>query len=342
MNLMRVAGMATAGLLAAALVPVASPAAAVADATTRDCRGVDVPVATATVRGTVHGTLCTPAGRTPKTVMVLVPGATYNSVYWDFPYQPQTYSYSRAMVEGGYATFAIDPLGTGRSSRPASVLLTSFVQADAVHDVIQSLRPTFDHVVLTGHSLGSAVAVLEAATYHDVDALVVTGLQHRVNLLTLTKLFTTEFGPAPLDPVLKDQGYDLGQLTTKPGRRYESFYSPGDADPAVVAVDEATKDAFAVAGAPDAVGIEILTTYSASIDVPVFIAMGQYDSAFCGFLVMSCSQAGVLRTERPYYAAAPSVDAFVLPGSGHDLNLNPRAPRFQAAVVGWVDGLSLG
>jgi pimeloyl-ACP methyl ester carboxylesterase len=315
---------------------LATPASAQAAPT---CRPVDVPVTTTTVNGTIHGTLCAPAGQKPSTVMVLVPGATYNSTYWDFPYQPETYSYSRAMVAAGYATFAIDRLGTGMSTHPAGALITAIVQAEAVHDVIQSVRRDFGRVILTGHSLGSAIAVLEAATYHDADALVVTGMQHRLNAVTLTTLFGLDLRPAPLQAKFQGGGYDVTQLTTVPGRRYDAFYSPGEVDPKVVEVDEATKDAFATTEAPDAVGVAILAPYSALIDVPVLVAMGQRDALFCGFLVMTCSTDSVLRTERPYYAGAPSVDAFVLPGSGHDVNLSPRAPQLHAAVTDWASRL---
>jgi pimeloyl-ACP methyl ester carboxylesterase len=319
-------------LLVAAVLP--GPAYA-AD---RECRGIDVPAEV----GTIHGTLCTPAGVKPETVMVLEPGATYNSVYWDFPYQPDTYSYSLAMNSGGYATLALDPLGTGRSSHPLGALLTSTAQAQAIHAVIQEARQTFQHVILTGHSLGSAVAVMEAATYHDVDALAVTGLQHRINVLTTTKLFTTDFIPAPLDPVLGSRpGYDLTELTTAPGHRYSAFHAPGQVDPKVIEVDEATKDAFATTGAPDAIGLGILTAYSASVDVPVLVAIGQYDEAFCGFLTMTCTQEGVRTTELPYYPKAPSLTTYVLPASGHDLNLNPYAPALHHAVLTWANNLQL-
>jgi pimeloyl-ACP methyl ester carboxylesterase len=300
-----------------------------------ECRPVDTAVATTTVTGTIHGTLCAPAG-SPSTVMLLVPGATYNSTYWDFPYEPETYDYGRAMTKAGYATLAIDPLGTGGSTHPAPGLVTAFVQAEAVHDVVRSLKRTYDRVILTGHSLGSTVAILEAATYRDIDGLVITGLQHRVNLISAATLFATHLYPATLDPQLQGRGYNVAQLTTVPGHRYAAFHSPGEVDPKVVEVDEATKDAFTATEAPDAIGVAIATPYSDLVDVPVLVAMGQLDQNFCGVLVTTCSQDSVLRTERPYYAGAPSVDAFVLPAAGHDLNLSPRAPQLHAAVTDWA------
>ncbi|MEU4674623.1 alpha/beta hydrolase [Amycolatopsis sp. NPDC023774] len=296
------------------------------------CHDVEVPGGLP--GGVVHGTLCAPEGA--ETVLVLTPGATYNSTYWDFPYQPDTYSFTRAMNRAGYATMNIDLLGTGRSSKNPPLLLTSAVQAAAVHDVIRHVRGEFGRVVLAGHSLGSAIDVLEAATYHDVDALLVTGEEHRVNLADTATLFGTDLVPAPLDPGFTRTGYGLTELTTATGRRYEAFHAPGEADPAVVAMDEQTKDAFALAEAPDAIGIAILTTYSGRITVPVLIAMGERDKYFCGYLAATCSEPGILAEEGPYYRGAKSLDAYVLPTSGHDLNLNPRTAQLHAAVTSWL------
>ncbi|MFI5615280.1 alpha/beta hydrolase [Amycolatopsis sp. NPDC051903] len=321
--------------VAAVLVLVLSSFAVPASAASgTSCRDLDLAVPEALAGGVVHGTLCVPAGA--RTVLVLTPGATYNSTYWDFPYQPDRYSFTRAMNRAGYATMNLDLLGTGRSSKNAGPLLTSTVEAAAVHQVVHRMRGEFQRVALAGHSLGSAIDVLEAATYGDVDALLVSGEEHRVNLADTAALFTTDLVPAPLAPGFTRTGYDLTELTTVTGRRYEAFHAPGVVDPKVVEVDEQTKDAFALAQAPDAIGIAILTAYSNRITSPVLIAMGQRDKYFCGFVTATCTTTGVLADEGPYYASARSLDAFVLPTSGHDLTLSPRAPALHTAVTNWL------
>jgi hypothetical protein len=78
--------------------------------------------------------------------------------------------------------------------------------------------------------------------------------------------------------------------------------------------------------------------YSGFINVPVFIAMGERDSLFCGFVVATCTQAEALSNERPHYGAAPSVDAFVLPTAGYDVNLSPRTSELHQAVLAWTNG----
>ncbi|MDQ3786739.1 MAG: alpha/beta hydrolase, partial [Actinomycetota bacterium] len=225
----------TAVLLAAGVCLV--PAAA--DAAQTTCEDVRVPVRTGLTTQSMYGRLCVPQGAT--TLQVLVPGGTYTGVYWDIGYRPEALSYRRAMNEAGIATVAVDRLGSGRSSRPLSALVTASTQADAVHAVVQTFRARFDKVVLVGHSIGSATATIEAATYRDVDGVVITGLTHHVNVPGAVPVFTTLI-PAALDPKLTSYGLDLGYLTTTAGSRYGSFHTPGDTEPGAVDFDETTKD----------------------------------------------------------------------------------------------------
>ncbi|SMC72882.1 alpha/beta hydrolase [Kibdelosporangium aridum] len=329
---------AAAVLTTALLTPVG---VATADPDSPSCVQADVPVHTLTVIGTMHGTLCLPAGPTPDTVMVLVPGATYNSVYWDFPYQPNTYSFTRAMTQAGYATFAVDRLGTGQSTRPLSAQLTALVQADAVHDVIQALRAgsvggtAFSKVIVGGHSLGSIISIIEAATYQDVDALLVTGASHQLNTVNSATLVTVHLRSVALTPGFPN--HDAGYLTTVPGHRKPAFHDPDFVEPAVIALDEATKDVVSSVEAPDGLTLGVFAPYSALVDVPVMVTIGERDPIFCGALAQCTALFQVV--ERPYYLGAPSVDFFVLPTAGHSINLNPDAPAMHDAVVDWADSV---
>ncbi|MGW0520729.1 alpha/beta hydrolase [Crossiella sp. NPDC003009] len=304
------------------------------------CVQHDVPVSTLTVTGTMHGTLCLPDGPAPSTVLVLVPGATYNSVYWDFPYQPETYSFARAMTAAGHATFAVDRLGTGQSTRPPSAQLTALIQAAAVHDVVQALRAgqvggtAFGKVVLGGHSLGSAISIVEAATYHDVDAVLVTGASHVVNAVNTATLLSTHLHSVALDPGFAQ--HDPGYLTTRPGHRDAAFHAPDPTDPQVLALDEATRDVVSSTEAPDGLGLGFLSPYSALVTVPVLVAIGERDKYFCGLLIPRCTTPALKLRESAYYPLVPSLDTYVLPTAGHSVNLNPDAPLLHAAVLGWV------
>ena len=197
---------------------------------------------------------------TPTTVQLLLHGATYRGVYWDFPYQPERYSYVQALVADGYATLDIDRLGFGSSSHPLSPLVTMETGAHAIHQVIQAARNgtigaqaagsrgrgrlggrvSGRFVIVVGHSHGTVIAWREAAAYHDIDGLIATGNTHMVSP-TVGLNIAIHLYPASMDPQFANSGLDPGYLTSRPGDR-GVFYQANDADPNVMAADEATKD----------------------------------------------------------------------------------------------------
>lgn len=319
-----------------ALVPARGAAGAEEAATGAECReerlAVEVP---GLGERTLAGTLCRPAGGAPATVQVLLPGGTYNRTYWDSTYRPEDYSYRRAAVAAGYATFAVDRLGTGASDRPPGLLVTNEAHAAGIAQVVDALRSgsvgghPYERVVLVGHSYGSVVAWYTAATHRNVDAVLVTGLLHRIGLG-----FTPQY-PAALDPAFLGEITDPSYLTTVPGSR-STFHAP-DADPELVALDEATKDTVTlaeVAGIP----VALVNGISQRIDVPVLVAVGTGDQVFCGPLGTDCSSAASVRAaEEGSYPGAPCLDTFVLDGSGHLLTAARNAPAFFAAATAWAD-----
>lgn len=309
------------------------PAQAETQAVT-SCQDVTFPVSVAGLRQTMAGTLCVPAGA--HTLQILVPGGFYNRAYWDITVDPATRSFRRAMNAAGYATLAVDRLGSGASSAPPSAVLTATVQAEAVHQVVQAMRPRFARIVLGGHSLGSAISVIEAATHHDVDAVFVTAMGHHLNALGLAPIAAT-FVPANLDPLFRDRPLDPGYLTTLPGTRY-ALHRPGPDVPAAVAFDEATKDVVAPAELLDAALLGTVTTYTRLVDVPVLTAIAGGDPTFCGLLATDCgTSASYLAEEAGFYGPAARLEAYVLPGYGHALNYAPNAPDLHATVVAWAD-----
>ena len=136
---------------------------------------------------TLWGQLCYRGRQEPTTVQVLIPGATYNHLYWDFPYGDGYYSYVDAATAAGYATFDIDPIGQGNSSHPPSADVTLTAEAVALHDAITALRSgavdghPSPSVITVGHSIGSVDAWLEAADYQDVNAVITTGALHALS-----------------------------------------------------------------------------------------------------------------------------------------------------------------
>jgi pimeloyl-ACP methyl ester carboxylesterase len=302
---------------------------------TPNCHPLAVPVAL----GQVSGTLCLPDNeneRGRREVDVLVPGATYTRTYWDWPLQPELYSYVRHALFAGRATFAFDPLGRGESSKPASTSVTMEADAQALHQVITHLISNHGmrEVNVVGHSFGSMIAVLETALYHDAARLVLTGLQHSVGP------GRGDYYPANLDPQFAGIGYDSGWLTTRPGTRGGVFYYLKTADPAVIAYDEAHKSVESQTQFLEG----LAQTYtpagenlSNQITVPVMEINGEFDLFACTGPALDCSNgAAVHAFEVPYYTKAPILTTKIVANTGHDLNLHPTAPETFEIINQWL------
>jgi Alpha/beta hydrolase family len=330
--------------LCAVLLVLSSAQDAAANVTgvveTGTCVQATVPVSVPALPGTYHlvGQLCLPSGPPPTTVQVLIPGATYDHAYWDFP--AAGYSYQRYAQSAGQATFALDRLNTGGSSRVPSALVTIQVDASTLHQVIEALTSgrvdgmAFATVVTVGHSLGSIIAVDEAARWHDEAAVVLTGFTHWLNPRFITALSTGQvLEPAQLDPRLIAQ--PTGDLTTTPGARARWFYAPGSS-PRVIAEDEATKTVI-TAGELATFPVPMALPESEQITVPVLQAVGASDAVFwCGLLTPCATAAQLRKAEAPFFANAPSYTAYVLPRSGHDLNLAVSHDQLFAVLTAWV------
>ncbi|MEA2272682.1 MAG: hypothetical protein QOI98_1390 [Solirubrobacteraceae bacterium] len=324
----------------AALLPAASAAA---DPAPARCSDVAVPVSIAPVLPkvyTVRGRLCLPAGAPARTVQVLLHGATYNGIYWDFPYEPARYSYVRAMLAAGYATLDIDRLSFGSSSHPPSALMTMASSAHAVHQVIQAARrgtigPGFARVIAVGHSMGTVMEWREAAAYHDIDGFIATGNTHHVSLRTAFEIGIHSY-PASMDPHFAGSGLDPGYVTSRPGSR-GVFYEAAYADPRVMAVDEATKDTVTLAEFAT-YQPELYNGDSSQIDVPVLVAVGRYDRLMCRADPTDCSSSSsLLDSEARFYGPRACLQAYVLDRAGHDINLHLNAPDFFAVAARWAD-----
>jgi pimeloyl-ACP methyl ester carboxylesterase len=272
-------------------------------------------------------------------VQVLVPGATYDHLYWDFPISG--YSYQRYAQARGQATFALDRLNTGGSSRLPSALVTVQADASTVHQVIGALSSgqvggvAFSQIVTVGHSLGSIIVADEAAAYHDEAGVILTGFTHWLDPVFVVALGTGQvLVPAGLaTPRLASQ--PPGDLSTPPGARARWFYAPGDTDPTVVAKDNATESVI-TAGELATFPIPMILLETSSITVPVLLAVGQKDAVFyCG--LSPCASSAQLRgAEAPFYRESPSCTAYVLAGSGHDLDLAVNHDQFFSVLTRWV------
>jgi pimeloyl-ACP methyl ester carboxylesterase len=315
-----------------------------------NCNRVNLPVAL--VDGgpqsyNVVGEFCYSGTQVPSVVQLLVHGGTYNRLYWDFPYNSPQYSYANSATQAGYATLAVDRIGDGESSRPPSALVDLNAGAVALHQVIQHLRSgdvgghAFNKVIYVGHSIGSLLAWLEVATYHDVDGVILSGALHKFSQ-TFFSQAVTDLYPADLDPHFAGLNLDSGYITSVPGTRGFLFYYTPGADPNVIATDEANKDTMTSleltgatsywAGGPPA------QSPSLQITVPVLLVIGQEDNIFCKPDAIDCSSAqSVLQAEGPYYSPQALLQVVVVPNCGHDINLHYTGSLFYNSALSWSE-----
>jgi pimeloyl-ACP methyl ester carboxylesterase len=142
----------------------------------------------------------------------------------------------RALTTAGYATLNLDNIGSGQSDLPPGDHVTVEAQAYVVHQIVQALhagqRPesSLGKVILVGHSLGSAIAVVEANRYADVDGVILTGLLHTY-APTASAIGYLVFGLAPTIRVFHHRHLPSGYFTTPPGALAIFLYRPNtDAD----------------------------------------------------------------------------------------------------------------
>src|SRR5215475_4830233 len=277
----------------------------------------------------VAGRLCYKPNR-KNIVHLLISGATEGHTYWDFPLQPERYSYVRALTNAGYAAFNFDRIGIGESDHPPADQVTIQANAFVVHQIVQALRDgrlgTFAKVILVGHSLGSGVATVEAAQYSDADGLVLTSFLHAAG--PGFGQIPTLFYPASLDPRFAGQNLPDGYFTTVSGGRSIFYWTP-NADPDVIALDELTKETLTLGEIMTFPPLVFSPGSVQGISAPVLIVMGQYDNGFC--TPPSCAEAHV----EPNYYPSAHVEVKVMPNAGHDLSLHRNAPAFFATVLEW-------
>ena len=309
------------------------------------CSDVIIPVSLivgAPKTYSMYGRLCQPSTGPSKTIQILLHGYTYDHTYWDVPGFGGKYDFSGVQNAAGYTTLAVDRLGSaGKSSLPPSALINLITDGNSIHDVVQAARAggvsggPYSKVLLVGHSFGTAIAWQEDASFNDVDGIIASDLGHYLG--NIQGLGTSTI-PALLDPRLqKYVGLDAGYVTTTPGSRNELFYKDSDTDPAMLTYDEATKG---IGSATELGTIPVYEAASLGVHAPMLMVMGQYDGFFClqaGKLGLdNCATDQTLyQSEKPFFPNS-TMDAYVLPGAGHDINTELNAPTWYAEAAAWA------
>lgn len=270
-------------------------------------------------------------------VQLLVHGGSYDHRYWDPGWDG--YSYVEHMVRRGYTVVNIDRVGVGRSSKPADPMTIDFAtSAYTIHQLVQAIKgdgiPTHsfgnvqnDRVVLVGFSFGSMIATMEAATYDDVDGLVLQAYSHTVGPAGVASYDAAY--PALMEP--KFNGLPQNYFTTIPGLRPSLFFHTPNVHPFILQQDEVMKQTYTLA---ELMGIGDSMAASYGVRVPVFLIVGDKDFIACD--APSCTEAGSLDDEGDHFPLAPSFEVEIVPDAGHTLNWHNRPNRVFSAMDKWL------
>jgi pimeloyl-ACP methyl ester carboxylesterase len=307
------------------------------------CSRVTVPVQLGSGgQAEVTGTLCRPASPN-GTVQVLLSGLTYDAHYWTLPPVPGQSSYVTDQNARGFTTLTVDRLGTGGSDRPPADAVTYAEDLESVHQMVTRLRAgvggtTFSRIFLVGHSYGAGEAVGEAALYQDVTGVVLTGFAHANGPKSAD--LPPALVPASTDPITRLGDPPDGYLTTAAGKRSSLFYDTADASAVTIVADEATKSTMTT-GEQNTAVVPYDPAIAAAVTAPTLIALGGKDGLVCGGPYLACSSGDeVAAYERYVFTGSARLDGYVLPGSGHSMNLARNAAQWYAEAAGWMNSVS--
>jgi hypothetical protein len=156
-----------------------------------------------------------------------------------------------------------------------------------------------------------------AAGHAGVDALVATGAAHRASVPRMTQLILNS------PPVRRNPAFDVRDplyVSTRADWR-SWFYNAANTDPEVIATDERLKQTAGALEIPSALPY-LVNGVSRTTNIPV---LGDRDPLFAHAADCS-SDAALAAFERRFYGRWATVEAMVVGGAGHMLNLERTAP----------------
>ncbi|MDR4493419.1 MAG: alpha/beta hydrolase [Nitrospirales bacterium] len=271
-----------------------------------------------------------------RTLQVLIHGFTYNHTYWDPPHRRLSrFSYARFMARQGYPVLALDLLGTGGSSIPDGDVLNITESVSSLAQVLIAARALsnplggqFDKIVLIGHSVGTATAVLTTGTFPGiVDFLIATGWSFSPHVV-------------PLSSELVAASLANPYIRFPDSVREELFYfTPSARQPVINFDNRFLADQFSrgvlIEGLPlleamalgDFQAIRDLTRID-KVNVPVLVQLGRFDVIAPPLLP---------DIEAQLYSNSPDVHVEILERIGHSFNLHTNRLTSWAGINKWIE-----
>jgi hypothetical protein len=267
-------------------------------------------------------------------VTIYVHDFTTGGWFWRFP--DRRHDHAGNLARAGHVSLVLDRLGYDDRHDVEGSATCLGAQADMLHQVVKrirtgdyrstSVRPRARNVVVAGHAVGAAIAELEAASFDDVNGLVLmswsdSGPSSRA---VQEAAVQTQACLAGGDPRVKRPGYayfgqsrrDFRELlfhsaTHKVQRRAAAMRNPDPCGDALTLGPMVAEN----------------NLLSRSLAVPVLLLLGAED-------VLNRPDAAELQQHG--YRPGSDVTTQVLPGTGSALPLEQTAPRTRRLVSSWT------
>jgi pimeloyl-ACP methyl ester carboxylesterase len=316
--------------------------------TQRDAPTPHPNLTTLTKTFNVEGAVCTPnrPNANTSTLYLATHGLGFNRSYWDF-YPPTTpsdprYSYIHAATAAGYTVLTYNRLGISPSSlanpyteiqAPVELSILISLTTLARKGKIPGLKPP-RKILHVGHSFGSELTLALAAAAPSLsDGIILTAFsglpQYAAFFVASTSFHLANQNQPHRFPA---QQYSNGYLTwsDKQANQYAFLAYPGF-DPKVLEYAESTKYPFTIG--------ELLTSGGLPVKAPGFKGpvlwlVGEHDLIFCGF---DCH--GLFGSDSVAIQGvngSSSVEAVILEGVGHGINLHYNATAAYDTILGWA------
>lgn len=283
------------------------------------------------LRGRLVGPRTHVLGANIPRLNVLVHDMSTGSWFWNLSRHPR-YDYATRLAHRGETSLVLDRLGYDRSPLADGNATCLGAQAEMLHQVVQHARsgryayrdssdatPGAHHVVTHGHSVGAAIAQLEAATYDDVDGLVLmswsdSGASRRA------------VDEASRQSTLCLQGRDYTRFG-RTGRDYREMH--------FATAPRAVRRTASSLRNPDPCGDTLSLSQTAStahvtnrdIEAPVLLLFGSRDAL---------NRDDATEQQAQAYPSSERVTLHVVEGAGNALPLELTAPRTRRLVAGWL------
>lgn len=316
----------------------AAVASRAVDFTVDNVNGSLLPCEADGTRHVLHGRLVGPAALLDDAVVpeitVYVHDFATGDWFWRFP--DRRHNFARQMARAGQVSLVFDRLGYDDQDAVDGNATCLGAQADMVHQVVQQLRsgeydsrsahPRAGKVVLAGHSVGGAIAELEAASFGDVDGLALmswsdSGPSARAVQEADVQTQTCMGGG---DPRVDRPGYAYYGQSRRDFREllFRSAAPAVQREAAHLRNPDPCGDALTLAPL-----VTENNESTRSIGVPVLLLFGADD-------VLNRPEG--IQLQQQAYQPGTEVTTHVLAGTGSALPLEESAPKTRRIVAAWL------